>query len=116
METRAGMPLEGSEVSRGCFQPQTLGSVNVKLDYSQSVLGVGTGRSRLRGAGGPISISQGGKGAKATNTHRQAKNARSLRSTDANNKSEDCKRIRHTNGQGQGVKKTELKRENIIRI
>ena len=36
VETRAGLPLEGSEVSRGCFQPQTLGSANDKLDFSQS--------------------------------------------------------------------------------
>jgi len=72
---------------------------------ANQILGVGTGRSRLRGAGGPISISQGGKGAKTANTHRHAKNARSLKNnTDANNKNENCERIQNANGQSLGVK------------
>ena len=77
VETQAGMPLEGSGVSLGCFQPQTLGSANRQAGLQPiSFFGAGTGRSRLRAAGGPISISQRGKGARVTNTNGPAKNTR----------------------------------------
>jgi len=68
----ARVPPDGPGVSKGCFQPQARGSVIMHAIQNSVGKRRGHRSSETRGAGGSISINQGGEGARATSTHRQA--------------------------------------------